>query len=192
MNKQHLRRPRIHRAFVKWLKKNSTRFAVPLRMTKIKGEFRFYFENYPDCFFVQIFRHNLAAYDLAVYVEWQGRLFDILLLEGTDPIVTRGGYEYSPNMMRGMDWYDPSPVFPSLEAMLQNDLFEPLLRWVNDRLAPARGLQIVRVKGFWEARLFRDELELPADGKPYFVGDPEGCFEFRVPLKPHINPKDES
>jgi hypothetical protein len=183
MNKQHLRRPRIHRAFVKWLKKNSARFAVPLRMTKIKGDFRFCFVNYPDWIFVEIFRH-----DLAVSVEWEGRWFDALIWPCTFPIVTRGGYKYE---FDRTDSNDPSHVFPSLEAMWQKYLFEPFLGWVNDTLAPARGLQILSVKGFRQARLFREGFDFPEDGKPIFEGDPEGYFECVVPLKPYTKSKEE-
>ena len=182
MNKQHLRRPRIHRALVRWLKKNSTRFEVPLHMTKIKGNFRFCFENYPDWLFVQIFRN-----DLAVSVEWRGRWFDALLWQHSFPIVIRGGY--SPEMW---DRNDPRPVFPSLEVMWQEYLFEPFLRWVNNTLAPARGLQILRTEGFIMARLFRDELVLPEDGKPYYKFDSEVSFTCLVPLKPYINSKEYS
>ena len=180
MNKQHLRRPRIHRAFVKWF----NNFAVPLRMTKINGNFRFYFENYPDCIFIEIFRH-----DLAVTVVWRGRWFDALLLQSTFPIVTRGGYKYAPN------WTDRnalSRIFPSLEVMWQEYLFEPFLGWVNGELAPACGLQIVRVKGWREARLFQYGFDFPEDGKPFFEGDPEGYFECVLPLKPYTISKAES
>ena len=45
------------------------------------------------------------------------------------------------------------PTLPSWEAVWETDLFNPLLRWVNERLAPANALHISGDDGFTIAKL---------------------------------------
>ena len=193
MNKQHLRRPRIHRAFVRWLKKNSTRFAVPLRVTKVKGKgMELRFDNYPDCLSVWLSKDVIA-----VHVVWQGKWWDMIIYRKILPAYKRGGF------ICECCFVEPGEsvvIFPTREALWQDHLFEPFLKWVNEELAPARWLQIccTAERGSRWERLIRDESDLDkpdrallflqqmvrVDGTRSFEGGAEDITTWLVPLKP--------
>ncbi len=158
MSVKHLRRPRIQRAFMHWFNENHTRFAIPIRVTKItaKGvELRF--QNYPDCLSVV-----LSSDELAVHVEWLGERWDRIIDLDVWAYHTRGGYKCRCCWdERG----ESAEIFPNLEALWQDHLFNPFLKWVNEKLAPARWLRIscTSDRGSTWAKFIRDESEL---GKP--------------------------
>lgn len=196
MNKQHLRRPRIQRAFESWFKKNSTRFAVPILLTKITSRgIKLRFHNYPDCLSVW-----LSSNELAVHVDWQGEWWDMIIDLDVWPYHTRGGYKCKCCLVEPGE---SAVIFPSREALWQDHLFDPFLEWVNEELAPARWLQIsctVDRGARWE-RLIRDESELDkpdrmvpflqqlkrVDGTPTFEGGPEDVTNWLIPLKPEAS-----
>ncbi len=192
MNKQHLRRPRIQRAFESWFKKNSTRFAVPLRVTKIKASgIELRFDNYPDCLSVW-----LSKDEIAVHVNWEGEWWDMIIDLDIWPGNKRGGFICECCLVEPGE---SVVIFPTREALWQDHLFEPFLKWVNEKLAPARWLQICCTKdrgARWE-RLIRDESDLDkpdhtllflqqmvkVDGTRSFEGGPEDVTNWLVPLK---------
>ena len=72
---KRLPRPRIQRAFVRWFNENRTRFAVPVRLTKITAKgIELHFYGYPECLSVW-----LSSDGIGVHVEWQGEYWDALL-----------------------------------------------------------------------------------------------------------------
>ena len=192
MNKQHLRRPRIRRAFDIWYKNNSSSFAVPILFKRNNAQgIELRFDNYPDCLSV-----GLSNDELAVHVEWQGEWWDMIIDLDVWYRKTRGGYLCECCLY---EHGETVPVFPSIEAVWQDHLFDPFLKWVNEELAPARCLQISGTvdKGARWAMLIQDESELdkpdPAlillqglkrvDGTPSYVGGKEGIVNWLVPLK---------
>jgi hypothetical protein len=150
------------------------------------------FQNYPDCLSV-----CLSKDELAVHLEWQGEWWDMIIDLDAWPRPTRGGYKCKCCWdERG----ESAEIFPSLEALWQDHLFDPFLKWVNEKLAPARWLQICCTAdrgARWE-RLIRDESELDkpdrtllflqqmvrVDGTRSFEGGPEDVTNWLVPLKP--------
>lgn len=208
MNKQHLRRPRIQRAFVRWFKENRNRFEVPVRLVKItaKGvELRF--QNYPDCLSVWLSRND----ELGVFVTWQGKLWDTLI--GPSGSVRRWSRSIRRDAPR--NWHEdyregyvcifclhefPNVMlFSSPEALWQDHIFDSFLEWVNEELAPARWLQLSCTKdgGATWARLTRDDsaLEKPdrtlllmqglkrIDGTPSFEDGADGVVTWLISLK---------
>lgn len=128
-------RPQIQRAFLSWLNENQTHFGLPIRITKITAkavELRFL--NYPECLSVW-----LTGNELGVHVEWQEDYWDCLIDLDVSPIHTLDGYQCK---HCATDNAEEVIVFSSLEALWKDHLFEPFLKWVNEKLAPARWLSI--------------------------------------------------
>nr|WP_315246036.1 hypothetical protein [uncultured Albidiferax sp.] len=127
---QSLPRPRIQRAFVVWLRENRARFAVPVRLTKVKATgILLHFTNQPECLFVWLSRG-----DLSVYVEWQGLTWDMLISLDAEPVLTAEGYRCSFCEVSDTTW-------PTREALWTEHLFEPFLEWVNACLAGASSIR---------------------------------------------------
>jgi hypothetical protein len=192
VNKQHLRRPRIQRAFEHWFKNNNTRFAVPVFVTKISGKgIELRFQNYPDCLSVW-----LGLFSLSVHVNWQGHWWDMLMDLDASIITTHDGYKCELCLFQHGN---SAKIFPSKEALWQDHLFEPFLQWVNEDLAPARWLQISGfASGSTSARLIRNnnDLKKPDPGVILIQNlvsldrttarerNPDGMTEWLVELRP--------
>lgn len=93
--------------------------------------------------------------------------------------------------------------FPTRDALWQDHLFAPFLKWVNEKLAPARWLQISCIRSCGDrratwAQLIENESELTepdrtlflmqqlkrVDGQPVYDGRTEGVTNWSVSLKP--------
>jgi len=193
MSIKHLPRDCIQRAFLFWFKENHTRFEVPLSLTKITAKsMELRFHKYPDCLSVW-----LSNDELRVHVEWQGEYWDALISLDAYPFHMPDGYKCE---LCVPDCGESSVLYPSREALWQDHLFDPFLKWVNEKLAPARWLQISCTgnRGSTWAQLIRDESELSKpdrtlllmqqlkrlDGQPAYDGDSEGGRNWLVSLKP--------
>jgi len=193
MSIKHLPRPRIQRTFVRWFNENHTRFMVPIRLTKITAKgVELHFQNYPDCLSVW-----LSSYELGVHVEWQGDYWDALFNQEVYLCRTPGGYKCE---FCELDYGKSAALFPSRELLWQDHLFEPFLKWVNEKLAPARWLRVSSIGdgGSTWAELIRDESALlkpdrtlllmqqlsRLDGQPVYSDGSEGVTNWMVSLKP--------
>jgi len=133
---QHLPRPRIQRAFVRWFRENRARFAVPVRLTKITARgIELNFPSHPDCLSVWLSRSELD-----VFVEWKGDCWDMLISLDCAPEPVPGGY-------RCALCTESVTIWPTREALWCDHLFEPFLTWVNERLAPACWLSLYSLHG---------------------------------------------
>jgi hypothetical protein len=188
---KRLPRPRIQRAFVRWFNQNHTRFEVPIRLTKITAKgVELIFQDYPDCLSIW-----LSGDELAVHVNWQGHWWDMIIDLDVWIYHTPDGYKCR------CCWDhsgESASIFPSREALWQDHLFDPFLKWVNEKLAPARWLQISGTgnRGSTWAQLIRDESELDKpdralillqelkrlDGTPAYDGGAEGITNCLVEL----------
>lgn len=123
MNKK-LPRPRIQRAFVRWFRENRSRFAIPVRMTKITaaGILRT-LPDHPDCVSAW-----LSRFELFVRADWNGVWWDRLIDLDTWPQPVPSGYRCTSCMDFVRNW-------PTREALWQEHLFDPFLLWVNEELA---------------------------------------------------------
>jgi len=135
MTIKRLPRPRIQRAFVRWFNKNRIRFEVPIHLTKISANgIELHFHNYPDCLSVWLSSDALGA-----HVEWQGEYWDNLIDLDAYLCHTPSGYTCE---FCGPDGSESVALFSSREALWQDHLFDHFLKWVNEKLAPARWLKI--------------------------------------------------
>jgi hypothetical protein len=82
--------------------------------------------------------------EINVTVEWQGECWDFLLSLDVLPKQTAGGYVCGhcltamPSDSRSAATKpEERTIFPSLEALWRDHLFEPFLKWVNEKLATA-------------------------------------------------------
>jgi hypothetical protein len=139
-------RRRLHREFLRWLKLNRARFAVgiaPGRRTDEDLEFSFVGIN-------PAITGILSTSDINVNVTIEDSDFGdenrdtlIWLFHGAKRVP--GGYicsECKPEYKR---------LFPDLVALWTDHLFEELLKWVNERLAPANWLILAGEVGFLTA-----------------------------------------
>jgi hypothetical protein len=154
MTRNHLSRRRIQRAFVCWFRENRGRFKTSVRVAKISARLvELHFPGHPDCLSA-----SLSPYELNVCVTWHGECWDLLSSFEASPFHTAEGWKCKQCVF---EHGDSARLFPSRESLWQDHLFDPLLRWVNEELAPACWLQISRIKGATWAELIRDESALP-------------------------------
>ena len=139
-------RPKIQRSFVRWFKENRHRFNVQIQITEISGKrVELRFPQYPDVLSVWLLR-----WDLNVSVDWQGKNWDMLISLAAVPVATASGYRCALCENTCTTW-------PTRDALWQDELFEPFLKWVNERLAPATWLRLYGTKGGTWAKLGNHE-----------------------------------
>ena len=183
----------IQRVFLSWLNKKRDDFMVPLRLTKITANgVELHFINYPDCLSV-----GHSSNGLGVYVQWRRTHWDGLTGYDVYPYQTLEGYKCRQCVSEDGE---TAALFPTLEALWQDHLFAPFLKWVNEKLAPARWLQISRNSGgsYW-AELIQEDSKLSEQdhtlllkqqlkrfyGKRLYGGGTEDGFtNWFIPLKP--------
>ena len=124
-----LRGPRFERALIRWFQKNHSRFLLPIALEKInRKKVALMLTGYREYLSV-----HLNSWNLCVSANWNGICWDFLLELDVSPVATRHGY-YCKCCEK------PSTIWPSLEALYQDHLFEPLLQWVNEELFNATQL----------------------------------------------------
>lgn len=129
-------RPRIQRAFFRWLAENSQRFAVPIRIsrrTDQRIEITFVGIN-------PILSISLSK-EIWVCVTWENEIWDCLCNFEADPQHVKKGYicKFCDPEMR--------EIFPDREALWRDHLFEPLLEWVNTDLVQASYIRLNSTDG---------------------------------------------
>jgi hypothetical protein len=98
----------------------------------------------------------LTCWELVVFVNWEGQNWDVLLNLDTRPRrLARGGYTCECCKRQNRR------IFPSLDALWRDHLFEPFLAWVNGELAVADtiGLYGSPAEGYTQAKLLPTETE---------------------------------
>lgn len=118
-------RNRVYRAFLKWRKSVRSRISIPIRMRGYMDEYvHFSFDGITSAIFVM-----LNSQEITVTVDWEGRNWDTIFNAEVNPRRSRLGYiceHCQPGSRR---------VFPTLEALWRDHLFEPFLSWLNYELA---------------------------------------------------------
>ena len=120
------RRP-LHNSFIQWYAANEDKFAIKLELLKPTDA----------CLDVgfrainAILTAHLVEDEVSVAVMSQGTFWDTILHLDALPKRVPGGYvcDFCEEEYRR--------IFPSLEALWRDHLFEPFLEWVNDELAKA-------------------------------------------------------
>ncbi len=117
----------VHRAFVEWLDTARSRLKIAVEVRARTGR-------QVELSFVGInsaIGAILTTRELSVFVEWEGRIWDMLLSLDVWPRLAIGGYicEHCKPEER--------TIFPDLKSLLRDHLFEPFLEWVNEKLAAA-------------------------------------------------------
>lgn len=125
-------RPRIQRAFLNWLLQNRQRFKIPVEIaSRTDRKIELLFIGLHPAFSVCL---NSRGFDISI--NWQGLTWDVLYSIEVMPSPTVGGYHCK--------WYYPEyqQVYISLEALWENEVFELLLKIINEELATAKWLAL--------------------------------------------------
>jgi hypothetical protein len=122
----------LHNAFFQWYATNEDRFAIRLKLLKHTGACL----DIGFCGINPILTAHLIDDGLNVSVVSEGTYWDTILDLDALPKRAPGGYVCD-FCLEGH-----RRVFPSLEDLWRDHLFEPFLEWVNDDLAKAEALAI--------------------------------------------------
>ena len=144
-----MRHPSIHHAFVNWLETAGSRFAVGVRVTGRAGQhIELSFDDITPALGA-----FLSSRELTVFVDWEGQNWDSPLSLDVTPRRSGGGYICECCKPEGRT------VFPTLDALRGDHLFEPFLAWVNEELAAADviGLYGSPSDGYTQAKLLHTE-----------------------------------
>lgn len=75
MSVKHLPRPRIQRTFALWFEENRCHFEIPIQIKQITAKkVELVFNGLQNILSVSV-----SAYELNVYVNWQGQMWDVLI-----------------------------------------------------------------------------------------------------------------
>lgn len=125
-----LPRPRIQRAFARWLYANEARFAVPLNVRYRKSWVAISIQRLNPCIAISL----THVFNIGVW--WNGGFWDFLIWIDACPTHTPQGYIDEHTIPEFREFY------PSRDALWTELLFEPFLVWVNEELVPARWLAL--------------------------------------------------
>jgi hypothetical protein len=138
----------VQHAFFEWLDTARPRLKIPMELRALTGR-------QIELAFVGInsaIGATLTTRELSVFVEWEGRIWDFFRCFDVWPRLAIGGYicEHCRPEQR--------TIFPCMQALWQDHLFEPLLEWINGKLAAADavGLYGSTSSGWTHAELLSD------------------------------------
>ena len=123
----------IQEAFIAWLATNKNRFIIPCS-AGIRDDYSLIILLQDVNPIIQI---SLNDRDLVAATEWQGKCIDFLFSFESCPTELADGSYYCELCAE-----DPPRVFATLEELWINDLFEPFLIWVNEKLVPSPWLSL--------------------------------------------------
>jgi len=129
-------KPDLRRAFLDWLDEARSRLAVAIHIERSTAEaidFSFALAN------PVLLGALIARGDLVISAEWAGTSWDFLFFNEVRPQQNLNGFTCSlckPGNKRR--------VFPSLETLWHDHLFEPFADWINTKLAIAQAVALYR------------------------------------------------
>lgn len=129
-------RPRIQRAFFRWLAGNKQRFVIPIRIIRrMDHQIEVHFVRLNPIISISL------SNEVWVCVKWKNEIWDCLCNFEAVPLRVNNGYVCklcNPEMRE---------VFPNREALWRNHLFEPFLEWINTKLAQASYIGLYSTDG---------------------------------------------
>ena len=131
-------RPRIQRIFLNWLQKNKHRFNVPVKIAlRTDQTIELVFVGLHPAFLV-----CLNSSGIKICVNWQGITWDILHSIEVESCVTAGNYHCK------LFYPEYQQKYINRETLWANELFEPFLKLVNEKLATAKWLALTLLSLF--------------------------------------------
>jgi hypothetical protein len=128
-------RRHIQRAFLAWYNKYQPQFPQPIQYSERRDDYlEFSIVGLHPAIGIKL------SWDLAVYIEWQGEFWDYLNSFEAVPQHIIGGY-----YCRLCD-SEERKLFPNREAMWEDHVFNPFLKWLDDTLLPAKWLCLYRLE----------------------------------------------
>lgn len=128
--------PDLQRAFLAWLDEARSRLAVGIHIERSTVEItEFTFELANHVLIGALMSHG----DLVVSVEWKDECWDFLFSEEVRPQKTTEGIVCSVCEAEGKH-----RIFPSIDALWQDHLFDPFEEWINTKLGSAQAVALYR------------------------------------------------
>lgn len=148
-------RPKFQRVFIRWLQDSHRKFAIPLRFIRRT-------DKQIEIGFVGISSHisvHVSSSELSVCVVMNGAFLDFLL--DIDLVLKRCALGYYCELCEQTQ----REYFTTREDAWQKHQFEPLLVWVNEKLASARWLRICSADcgSSWASLIFDESDFEPGD-----------------------------
>ncbi len=142
-------RPRIQRAFLKWLDESAPRLKQRIIVQRRTDRL--------ICFEFDVgtpLLHGwLDRHEIVVAVDDDETTWDLILNLEAYPERTEAGVVCS------LCTDDERRVFASRDELWRDHLFEPLLQWVNETLAPAVAIALFEYHGMTQAKLVMSSEE---------------------------------
>ncbi len=142
-------RPRIQRAFLAWLDESAPRLRQRIILRRRTDRL--------ICFAFDVgapFLHGwLDRHEMVIAVGDDEIAWDLILVLEAFPKRTEAG------VICNQYTYDEQRILSSHAESWRDHLFEPLLRWVNETLAPAVAIALFEYDGATEAKLVTSSKE---------------------------------
>ena len=149
----------FQKAFYKWLNENSERFILPVIVQESgKNLFGLSFSGVNPAIVTDLHESGFCA----VVELKNGEEWDALISVDALPTATQGGYYDKLTLP------EYRKVYSNKEAFWFAELFEPILNWVNNRLAKSKWIALYRWGGIQEATLLQDENMQKRHGEHVF------------------------
>lgn len=134
-------RRQLFRAFQVWYFVNRARLRFPLRLVRRKdrllelavGEIP------PEVLTLMIIDQGSGGQEISAYLLKNGEVIDLGFSESVHPVRNQDGLRCSECVR--MDSH--APVYENRHLLWSDHLFEPILIWLNQRLAEAAGIEFV-------------------------------------------------
>lgn len=129
-------RPRIQRAFLRWLEEKRSRLPFGLTRTRRTDALLTMQIGVAEPHLLL----QLSRWSLSVLVVWQGKDWDLLYDNDVVPVRVSNGH------VCGLCGRAQQEVFSGREMLWREHLFEPWLRWLTDEVASAQFVLLHQTK----------------------------------------------
>jgi hypothetical protein len=181
-------RPRYQKDFLQWFSNNRSLFAIPVHLVRRTDKrIEMIFSGVTSDISLQLTRNELMVLALS-----EGKYFDILADFDIAPERRNGGYIC--NFCRP----EYQVLYPTLSSMRLAEIYEPFLKWVNEKLITAGWIKFYKSPRYFGAELIYEEATMycPTPGmqlpeqlknlseKPMFDPACDQVLSWTVPIFP--------
>ncbi len=149
-------RPRYQKDFLQWFRKSRALFAIPVHIVRRTDQrIEMAFSGLTTVISLQLTRNELM-----VIAQYKDEYSDILADFDIAPERRNGGY------ICNFCLPEYQVLHPNLSSMRLTEIYEPFLKWVNEKLVTAAWIKFYKSAGCFGADLIYEEarMDLPTPG----------------------------